>query len=355
MPSTMTALAGLAHQGIRSATYYGLGEIARRMALRQAPARPRYRPHLPVPTRQQLFASVWELMKSDAQMVREGLCPAFNPDDGLPGSWLARARAMISDLPDSLRRAAQGDAHEVRELPESTALPEYYRQNFHFQSGGYLTPDSARLYDLQVETLFMGTASLMRRQLMRPLAEFIAGKDQRRLQMADVACGTGRLLAQVLETYPRLNVTGIDLSVAYLDEARNHLADLGRTCSRPGRGLWLETGNVESLPLADASQDIVASVFLFHELPAPVRRVAARELARVLKPGGMLLFLDSAQYGDIPGWDGVLESFPHRFHEPYYAHYVEDDLDGLFTAAGLIPQETRAVLLSKLMVRRRAE
>jgi SAM-dependent methyltransferase len=95
-------------------------------------------------------------------------------------------------------------------------------------------------------------------------------------------------------------------------------------------------------------------IFLFHELPAPVRRRVAREMARVLKPGGLLLYMDSAQFGDLPGWEGVLESFPQRFHEPYYRHYLEDDLDGLFTEAGLLPQETRPVLLSKLMVRRKA-
>ena len=77
-------------------------------------------------------------------------------------------------------------------------------------------------------------------------------------------------------------------------------------------------------------------------------------MARVLKPGGLLVFLDSAQFGDVPDWDGVLEGFPHRFHEPYYRHYLEDDLDGLFTEAGLVAHEQRTVLLSKLLVRRKA-
>ena len=72
-----------------------------------------------------------------------------------------------------------------------------------------------------------------------------------------------------------------------------------------------------------------------------------------LKPGGLLVFLDSSQYGDRPDWDGVLESFPHRFHEPYYRHYLDDDLDGLFCEAGLLPQEQISILLSKLLVRRK--
>ena len=72
------------------------------------------------------------------------------------------------------------------------------------------------------------------------------------------------------------------------------------------------------MPLPDASADIVTSIFLYHELPPEVRRQVTAEIARVLKPGGLFVFLDSLQMGDKPGWDGLLEAFPHRFHEPYY-------------------------------------
>lgn len=349
MTSPLTALAAVARQGVRTAAYYGLGEITGRMARRHAPQLPRYRPQRPAPSRNELLGAVWDLMKRDAELVRAGICPPFPLDDGAPAQWLARVRDMLTDIPIAARRAADGERQEVRRETEAAGLPDYYLQNFHFQTGGYLTSDSARLYDIQVETLFMGTASLMRRRAMVPIAAHLRGRDQRKLQLADVACGTGRFLSQLLEVYPRLNVTGIDLSDAYLDEARRHLHIAGRL--RPG--VRLVVGNAEALPLADASQDIVTTIFLFHELPAPVRRRVAHEFARVLKPGGILVFLDSAQYGDVAGWDGALESFPHRFHEPYYQHYLDDDLDGLFVDAGLPAQEQSAVLLSKLLVRRK--
>ena len=93
------------------------------------------------------------------------------------------------------------------------------------------------------------------------------------------------------------------------------------------------------MPLPDASADIVTSTFLYHELPPEVRRQVTAEIARVLKPGGLFVFLDSLQMGDRPGWDGLLESFPTRFHEPYYRSYAIDDLDGhvhrLRAAAGV--------------------
>jgi hypothetical protein len=70
-----------------------------------------------------------------------------------------------------------------------------------------------------------------------------------------------------------------------------------------------------------------------------------------LKPGGLFVFIDSMQLGDRPEWDGLLEAFPARFHEPYFRHYTIDDLDGMFTAAGLAPVATDIAFLSKVMVR----
>ena len=48
-------------------------------------------------------------------------------------------------------------------------MPDYYTQNFHYQSGGWLTEESARIYDVQVETLFFGAAGAMRRQAIPQL------------------------------------------------------------------------------------------------------------------------------------------------------------------------------------------
>jgi SAM-dependent methyltransferase len=39
----------------------------------------------------------------------------------------------------------------------------------------------------------------------------------------------------------------------------------------------------------------VTCVYLFHELPADVRRAVAAEMLRVLRPGGLLVLVDSIQ------------------------------------------------------------
>ena len=96
---------------------------------------------------------------------------------------------------------------------------------------------------------------------------------------------------------------------------------------------------------------MVTSIYLYHELPAEVRRRVTAEIARVLKPGGLFVFVDSLQFGDRPGWDGLLEGFPVRYHEPYYRQYLIDDLDGLFATHGLAARSSSTAFLSKVMVR----
>ena len=68
------------------------------------------------------------------------------------------------------------------------------------------------------------------------------------------------------------------------------------------------------------------------ELPDSARRNAAAEYARLLRPGGRLFFVDSAQRGDgarsgMPvANDMALEGFPKYSHEPYYNEYTQTDL-----------------------------
>jgi ubiquinone/menaquinone biosynthesis C-methylase UbiE len=71
-----------------------------------------------------------------------------------------------------------------------------------------------------------------------------------------------------------------------------------------------------------------------HELPAPVRQTVLSECFRVLKPGGILMVMDSIQVKDRPEWEPMLENFPQMFHEPYYRHYIKDDITAYLTAAG---------------------
>jgi ubiquinone/menaquinone biosynthesis C-methylase UbiE len=283
-----------------------------------------------------------ELFRRDLANVEAGLYPVPADHDGPLLRLLSRSRLFFEDLPEIHRRREKGNGQEVLNDDTAGKRPRYYLQNFHFQSGGWMTDDSAQRYDTQVEVLFNGTANATRRQALPPLHEVFAGRDQRTLRLVDVGCGTGRFLDAVKQVWPRLPMLGVDMSEAYVAEARRHLKQWSWT--------KLVVGNGEALPVPDSSQDAVASIFVFHELPPKVRRVAFREFARVLKPGGRLVVLDSLQLGDEPDYDGLLDLFPQNFHEPYYRSYLAEDFGSMAVDCGLTHTRDIKAFVSKVMV-----
>jgi ubiquinone/menaquinone biosynthesis C-methylase UbiE len=342
-----TRIAYGARQLPRIAWYVGQGEIMRRLSKavreREGPsARPSAHTEHPVPERTRLYRDMAALFQQDLANVEAGIYPLPADHDGTLPMLIQRSRSFFADLPDVHRRRRRGDTREVLSDHTRAKRPAYYLQNFHFQSGGWMTEDSAQRYDTQVEVLLNGTANATRRQALPPLHDLFAGRDQRRLRVLDVGCGTGRFLDFLKQTWPRLPAVGIDLSESYIAEAKRHL-----------RGwCWLDlmVAKAEALPLADASQDAVTSVFMFHELPPKIRRAALREFARVLKPRGCLVLVDSLQTGDEPDYDGMLELFPQNYHEPYYVTYLKEDFAALAAACGLQHRRSSNAFVSKVMV-----
>lgn len=97
--------------------------------------------------------------------------------------------------------------------------------------------------------------------------------------VVDAGCGTGYCTRALKRRYPRAQVIGLDLSVTMLQVAR------GR------RGWWrrerLVCGDIESLPMASQSADMIFSNLTLQWCNLPR---AFGEFARVLRPGGVLMF-----------------------------------------------------------------
>ena len=93
----------------------------------------------------------------------------------------------------------------------------------------------------------------------------------------DVGCGTGSLAFALTEAAPKAAVTGIDISRAYVDYARAKARDAQLT---------FEQGDAAELPFADGAFDAALSLLVLNFLPDADK--AAREMARVTKPGGVV-------------------------------------------------------------------
>jgi ubiquinone/menaquinone biosynthesis C-methylase UbiE len=143
----------------------------------------------------------------------------------------------------------------------------------------------------------------------------------------DVACGTGNAALRAAQAGAR--VVGVDLTPELLEEGARLAEQLGVEVQ------WVE-GDAEALPMEDASFDVVVSVFgcMF----APRHRVAAAELARVLRPGGRLA---------VSAWtpDGAMGEFfrtlgghlppPPDFVQPPLLWGSEDHVSDLFADTGV--------------------
>jgi SAM-dependent methyltransferase len=102
-------------------------------------------------------------------------------------------------------------------------------------------------------------------------------------RMLDVGCGTGGWLAR-FESWGarRAGLAGIDLVEDRAAEAAARLP-----------GADIRTGDATGLPWEDGSFDVVFQSMMFSSiLDAGVRESAAAEMARVLAPGGVVLWYD---------------------------------------------------------------
>jgi ubiquinone/menaquinone biosynthesis C-methylase UbiE len=310
------------------------------------PNEPPFRPKSPPGDQKRIRQAFLDVFAEDRANIEAGLYPAplnLNVESTLAA--LENSLAFLRDLPRVDERRVARRGVEVRDAAKSERLPTYYLQNFHYQTGGWLTEESAKLYDTQVEVLFAGAADAMRRIALGELMRALKGQDQRRTRLLDVACGNGRFLSQILSALPRIRASGIDLSAPYLDLAQKALSRWPQ--------VELINGAAEAIPLQDASLDAVTCVYLFHELPPRVRRAVASEFARTLKPGGVLIFADSLQMDDTPDLNQMLEYFPIGFHEPFYGSYQSENLAELFGEAGFDLENTRRAFLTKVMRFRR--
>jgi ubiquinone/menaquinone biosynthesis C-methylase UbiE len=348
--ATAERAAYVAGQGARVAWFLGHYVAARRLSGPvQRPGDPKFQPKAKPGEPARIRAAFLELFAQDRANIEAGLYAA-------PGGFSLPAllnafdasRKFFEDLPavDARRLARDGVEVRAQAPAEGERYPAYFLQNFHYQSGGWLTAESAELYDTQVEVLFGGGAAAMRRIALGEVARAMKGRDQRRTRHLDVACGNGGFLSQIMACYPRLQASGLDLSPAYAKAARDSL--------KAWPHVEIVHANAEAIPEADGALDLVSVVYLFHELPPRVRRMVAVEMARVLKPGGELIFADSLQTGDTPDLDLMLEWFPVGFHEPFYSSYLAEDLVALFGEVGLKPVDTKRAFLTKVIRFRKA-
>ena len=272
-------------------------------------------------------AYLFSLLQKDAENIKNGEYPIQVLAMENPLTHWLRFGSIIMDGYNLSKRRKNHQAHEfgTEEKEYFSEVPDYFKRNYHFQTGGYLSQDSAELYEHQVEILFSGSADAMRRLLIPLVRQQVKNKNWSHngvgLKFLEIGAGTGRLTKFMKLAFPQARIVCTDLSDPYLKKARSSLKNFSKVDFVQCAG--------ESLPFPDQEFDFVYSCFLFHEIPKEIRQKVVEESLRVLKPNAFMGIVDSIQQGDLPEMSLGLERFPQDFHEPFYKNYIQNPLEKL--------------------------
>ena len=161
-----------------------------------------------------------------------------------------------------------------------------------------------------------------------------AGRDLERLielgewddqqQALDVATGGGHTALAVAPHVAQVTVT--DLTPRMLEKAREYLLAQGVTNAQ------FQVADAEQLPFADDAFDRVTCRIAPHHFPDVARFV--REVARVLKPGGIFLLIDCMAPSDeeLDAFDNRVE----KWRDPSHGRScTPEEWESFFQQAGL--------------------
>ena len=146
-------------------------------------------------------------------------------------------------------------------------------------------------------------------------------------RVLELGCGNGKNLPGMIEK--GWNITAMDCSTAALLLCRPVVHEAGR--------VHFVAGDVVSLPFRDSSIDAVFSMHVAGHLAGAGRSQFARELLRVLKPGGQIVFRDFGSDDFRCGKGEMTEPDTFRRGAGSFTHYfTEDEVTRLFSAFNCI-------------------
>ena len=106
----------------------------------------------------------------------------------------------------------------------------------------------------------------------------------------DVGCGTGFATRAVIDRFHPARITGVDPAEGMLEQFQAKLGGI------EGVEITLAQADVEHMPVADASFDLVICSMAYHWFPR--KWEAAKAMARALRPGGVIAILMSGRGGE---------------------------------------------------------
>lgn len=185
--------------------------------------------------------------------------------DSVIADVFAVSRLSPLELVRELRRYISLHLEKKEHLSFDEAREEIYEQSF---------------YPLVTHFTFALQPSAVAR--LKFIREVVASIKEQRASFADLGCGSGVILCDVLKHKPLWTAQGLDISPAAVDYAER-LSAYKKVSDR----VEFRVGDMAQLPYADETLDLVISSEVIEHAPDPER--VMREITRVLRPDGKLI------------------------------------------------------------------
>jgi 2-polyprenyl-3-methyl-5-hydroxy-6-metoxy-1,4-benzoquinol methylase len=185
--------------------------------------------------------------------------------DSIIADVMASSRLSPREIAAMLRRYVQLALEEEDHLPFDEARVRIYDQPF---------------YPVVTHFTFALQPSAVAR--LKFVREVVISMPAVCATVADLGCGSGMILCEVLKMKPSWTGYGLDISQAAVDYARR-LAEHKGVAPRAG----FHTGDMTDLPYQSESLDLVIASEVIEHAPDPER--VFREIARALRSGGQVI------------------------------------------------------------------
>ncbi|GFR40615.1 hypothetical protein Agub_g1196 [Astrephomene gubernaculifera] len=267
----------------------------------------------------------------------------------------AESRGILWDahVADMQKRKELEAIKSELEDPTLQPYPPYYMVPFHAYRTGNLEWLAA--FEVQPATYAMGIRTFkanpewsaekcfveMRSRMTDAIKAYVARHGLRSPSLiADMGCSTGISTRWFAQQFPDAQqITGLDLSTYFLSVAEweRRRAEQGQQPPaqslppvRPGQRsapIKYVHGMCERSPFADGSQDMVVFNFVTHECPQAAIDDFIAESMRVLRPGGVLTFIDnnprSKTIQNLPPYLFTLMKSTEPWSDEYYSYDLE--------------------------------
>ena len=251
--------------------------------------------------------------------------------------WSAAQIPVERAIADLAAQAAATPKIGSLRLDPDLQIPSYHTAvDIHCQPGGYHTEyidnDVAQgaIYDRAVYIYAMGQMGVNNADMGDSTVAWLKQEhpDFKPTRILDMGCAVGHSTLPYASGFEGAEVHAIDVAAPMLRHAHARASSMGLP-------VHFSQQNAESTDFEDNSFDLVVSHILLHETSSAAIKNVIRECHRVLKPGGMMLHVETPPYEGMEPFDTFIFDWDsENNNEPFWRKSHLLDLEALAHDAG---------------------